>query len=94
MAAKVTDREDPKVTGVRKAAGDLATAIKAAREAGFAVTWPSNPDGLPSIGISETGKAKATVVVTTDSDVSPEAATKATAAAQKAADDAVAKAKS
>jgi hypothetical protein len=43
---------------VREAAAGLAAAIEAARAAGYAVAWPSRPEGLAAIAISQTGRAK------------------------------------
>lgn len=47
-----------KEKAVRDAAGALLDAINEARKAGLVVTWPSSAEGLASIAISETGKAK------------------------------------
>jgi hypothetical protein len=40
---------------VRDAAAALSTAITEAVAAGYRVAWPSNPTGLDTIAISETG---------------------------------------
>jgi hypothetical protein len=41
---------------VRQLAADLAAAIRDARKAGYSIEWPSGPEGLSSIAISETGR--------------------------------------
>lgn len=41
-------------TAVRDAAQALHLAITDAREAGLYVAWPSSPEGLPGIAVSET----------------------------------------
>lgn len=43
-------------TLVRKLAADLAAAIRDARKAGYSVEWPSRPEDLDRIAISETGR--------------------------------------
>jgi hypothetical protein len=76
---------------VRSAAEALDAAIVKARAAGLVVAWPSRPEGLSAIAISETGKAKVSLTVQTD-DLPPAVAAKTVAAAQKAADKVVEKA--
>ncbi|WP_062236408.1 hypothetical protein [Aureimonas sp. N4] len=58
MADKKPDAEHPKAAAVRKAAGALADALAAARAVGLAITWPSRPEDLPAILISETGSVR------------------------------------
>jgi hypothetical protein len=70
---------------VRDAAAALSVAIIAAREAGYFVQWPSSPDGLAGIAISETRKAGLTVQVNTPG-VAADVTERAREAAQKAAD--------
>ncbi len=70
---------------VRSAASALHDAIVKARGEGLSVAWPSRPEGLPAIAISETGKPKVSLTVQTD-DIAPGVAAKAVVAAQKAAD--------
>lgn len=45
-------------TDVREAAVKLHEAVVAAIEAGYFVQWPSSPDGLPAIAVSETRRVK------------------------------------
>lgn len=76
---------------VRAAAARLHDAVAKARENGLVVTWPSRPEDLLGIAISETGSAKVAVTVQADL-VDPKVATKAADAAQKAADKVIDKA--
>lgn len=48
-----------KEKAVRDAAVALHKAISDAKSAGLAVLWPSSPEGLAGIAISETGEVKA-----------------------------------
>lgn len=48
-------------TDVREAAVKLHEAIVAAIEAGYRVPWPSSPDGLPAIAVSETARVNTTL---------------------------------
>lgn len=77
---------------VRDAAASLHDAIVAAKAAGLHVTWPSRPDDLPAIAVSEAKKPAVTVKVDSNA-VDPEVAEKAAAAGQKAAERVVEKAK-
>lgn len=77
---------------VRDAAAALHDAIVAARKDGLHITWPSRPEDLPAIAVSEAKKPAVTVQVDTSA-VDPEVAAKAGAAAQKAAERTVEKAK-
>lgn len=74
---------------VRDAAAALHDAIIAAKRVGLNVTWPSRPDGLLTIPVSETAKANEDAAVTVVAKGvlpgSPEHS-KATHAAQKAVD--------
>ena len=76
-----------KEKAVRDAAAALHAAIVAAKDAGLVVTWPSKPEGLLHLNISETARSNAdatvTVVAKGIEPGSPEHA-KATQAAQKA----------
>lgn len=76
---------------IRTAALGLADAIAKGREAGLAVAWPANPEGLRRIAISEIGPAKVTLTVQAP-DLDPGFAAKAGAAAQKAVDRVIEKA--
>ncbi|KTR02553.1 hypothetical protein NS365_21445 [Aureimonas ureilytica] len=58
MAEKKPDAEHPKAAAVRKAADALYDALDAARAVGLAVTWPSRPEDLLAILISETGSVR------------------------------------
>lgn len=82
-----------KEKAVRDAAAALHSAIVAAKGSGLVVTWPSNPDGLLHLSISETARATAdatvTVVAKGVEPGSPEHV-KAAQVAQKAVDGAVA----
>jgi hypothetical protein len=44
---------------IRSAARSLADAIGEGRKAGLAIAWPSRPEDLSTIAISETGKVAA-----------------------------------
>jgi hypothetical protein len=48
---------------VRQLAADLAAAIRDAKKAGYSIEWPSSPEGLSSIAISETGRVVIASVV-------------------------------
>jgi hypothetical protein len=76
---------------IRSAAQALARAIVDGRAAGFAVAWPSGPAGLEAIAVSETGRAKVDVTITT-TELEPAVAARAGEAARKAADRTIEKA--
>lgn len=82
-------------TAVRDAAANLKTAIDYAREHGLAVAFPTNPEGLLGIAISETGRTKVITTVAVDPAApaapSGETIAQAEAAAQKAANQAIEK---
>lgn len=78
---------------VRDAAQNFHEALVEAKAAGLAVTWPLTMDALLSISVSETGKVATTAQVSTADEVPAEVAGKATAAAQKAAEKVIDKAK-
>lgn len=82
-----------KEKAVRDIAVALLTAIQEAREAGMVVVWPSRPEGLSAIAVSETAKAVTTAQITTDDDVPDAVLSKATVAATKAAEKVVDNAK-
>jgi hypothetical protein len=71
---------------VRTAAAALQIAIADAAEDGFVVEWPRRFEDLAFIAISESGKGKASVILTAPAGSDAEALAKAGAAAQKAAD--------
>jgi hypothetical protein len=52
-------KTNPKEAAVREAAKALATAIREAHGAGYAVTLPTTVDGLDGIAISETAAVHA-----------------------------------
>ena len=51
---------------VRKLAADLAAAIRDARREGYSVEWPSRPEDLDRIAISETGRVVTATVATSE----------------------------
>lgn len=53
-----------KEKAVRDAAVTLHAALVAAKAVGLVVVWPSSPDGLQSLAISETAKSNADATVT------------------------------
>ena len=48
-----------KEAAIREAAGALLDAINAGKEDGIVTAWPSHPDGLAVIALSENAKASA-----------------------------------
>lgn len=81
-----------KEQAVRDAAQKLHDTIEAAAEDGLYTSWPNNHRDLPTIAVSEIGKAKVQVQVSGTEDVTAETVAKAAGAAQKAADRTVDKA--
>jgi nicotinamidase-related amidase len=78
---------------VRDAASALHEAIAEARAAGLHVVWPRTVHDLPTIAVSETKQASATVHVDMPEGTDPALAGKAEAAAAKAVDKTVERSK-
>jgi len=58
-------------TAVRDTAAALHAAIKSAVDAGYRIGWPSSPDGLLSIAVSETAKVKPAAYVAPEAKPAP-----------------------
>jgi hypothetical protein len=78
---------------VRETATALHDAIAEARAAGLHVVWPRTVYDLPTIAVSETGKAATTVHVDMPEGTDPALAGKAEAAAAKAVEKTVERSK-